>query len=224
MQPRIVEVRKDILRKNDVLARELRERFERSGAAVVSLVSSPGAGKTTLLERTARDLAPSGRIGILVGDLATDRDAQRLNKTGALVRQIITGTVCHLEAAMVQDALEGWKLNELDFLFIENVGNLVCPAGFDLGEGLRFVLLSSPEGDDKPRKYPQAFLTADVLLLTKADLTPHLPFDPDKAAAEALAINPRLRVFRVSALRGDGMDELAGFLEEALAGERAGRA
>ena len=163
------------------------------------------------------------RMAVIEGDIETERDAERIRAKGIPAWQITTGGACHLEAKMVGKVLPSVPA-AIDFLFIENVGNLVCPASFDLGETLRCVLLSSPEGDDKPRKYPQAFLTADVLLLTKSDLVPFLPFDPDKAAAEALAMNPRLRVFRVSALKGEGMDELAAFFAEALARERAGRA
>src|SRR6185295_3847201 len=142
MQPRIVEVRQGVLKKTDLLARELRERFRAAGVYVVNLVSSPGSGKTALLEATLRDLQPDLRVAALVGDLATDRDAQRLGRSGAPVRQITTGTVCHLDAEMLNAALADWDLESLDLLFVENVGNLVCPASYDLGEDLRAVLLS----------------------------------------------------------------------------------
>src|ERR1700730_16207949 len=162
-QPRLVEVRQNVLKQNDLLARSLRQRFEEAGVFVVSLVSSPGAGKTTLLEKTLARLRENGyRVAALVGDLATENDAARLARSQAPVKQIITGTVRHLEAAMVQNALEGWNVNNLDFLFIENVGNLVCPSSYDLGEDLRFVLLSVTEGEDKPLKYPTIFNSADV--------------------------------------------------------------
>jgi hydrogenase nickel incorporation protein HypB len=213
----------DLLGTNKQAAAEIRKELRRRGILCVNLLSSPGSGKTALLEALADRLKGRYRMAVVEGDIETERDAERIRARGVPAWQITTGGACHLEAKMVGAVLREVPA-AIDLLFIENVGNLVCPAGFDLGESLRFVLLSSPEGDDKPRKYPQAFLTSDVLLLTKSDLTPHLPFDPDKAAAEALAINPKLRVFRVSALRGDGMDELAGFLIEALAGERAGRA
>jgi len=156
-EPRLVEVRRSILKQNDVLARELREQFTNAGVCVASLVSSPGSGKTALLEDTLTRLSQNHRVAALVGDLATENDAARLARSGAPVRQITTGTVCHLEAAMVRSALEGWQLGEMDFLFVENVGNLVCPASYDLGEAVRFVLMSVTEGEDKPLKYPTIF-------------------------------------------------------------------
>src|ERR1700719_5271967 len=166
-EPRMVEVRKNVLKQNDVLARALRERFRDEGVSVLSLVSSPGSGKTTFLERTLTLLRPHYRVAALVGDLATENDARRLARSQAPVKQITTGTLCHLEAAMVQSALEGWDLNQLDFLFIENVGNLVCPSSYDLGEDLRLVLISVTEGEDKPLKYPTIFNSADVAVVTK---------------------------------------------------------
>src|ERR1700684_2894025 len=153
-QTRLVEVRQNILKQNDIVARELRQRFHRAGVYVVSLVSSPGSGKTAFLERTLTLMQPNFRVAALVGDLATDNDAARLARSQAPVRQITTGTLCHLEAAMVRTALAGWELEKLDFLFIENVGNLVCPASYDVGENLRVVLLSVTEGEDKPLNYP----------------------------------------------------------------------
>jgi hydrogenase nickel incorporation protein HypB len=186
-------------------------------------LSSPGSGKTTLLEALADRFRGRFRMAVIEGDIETERDAERIRRKGIPAWQITTGGACHLEARMI-----GKVVNDIpaaiDFLFIENVGNLVCPASYDLGESLRLVLLSSPEGDDKPAKYPQAFLSADALILTKADLVPYLPFDPARAAAEALAIKPGLEVFTVSALRGDGLDGLAGFLVEALERLRSGRA
>jgi hydrogenase nickel incorporation protein HypB len=174
---RLVEVRQHVLKHNDVSARALRARFEAAGVYAVSLVSSPGAGKTAFLERTLTELRRDYRVAALVGDLATDNDARRLSRSGAPVRQITTGTVCHLEADMVATALEGWPLVELDFLFVENVGNLVCPASFDLGEALRVVLLFLTEGEDKPLKYPTVFNTADVAVVTKLDLAAAVEFD-----------------------------------------------
>ncbi len=200
-EPRLVEVRKNILKQNDLVARELRQRFRDAGVFVASLVSSPGAGKTTLLERTLTMLHPRCRVAALVGDLATENDAARLARSGAPVRQITTGTVCHLEAAMVQNALDGWALNELDILFIENVGNLVCPASYDLGESMRFVVLSVTEGEDKPLKYPTIFNTADVALITKTDLAEAVGFDWDAALGNIQSVRPGMR-----ALRGLGQD------------------
>ncbi len=175
--PRLVEVRENVLKRNDVLARYLRGRFGEAGVFVVSLVSSPGAGKTMFLEKTLIALRPLCRVAALVGDLATDNDAARLQRTEAPVRQITTGTVCHLEAEMIERALDGWNLDELDCLFIENVGNLVCPSSYDLGEELRLVLMSAPEGEDKPLKYPTIFNTADVAIITKIDLAAAVEFD-----------------------------------------------
>jgi hydrogenase nickel incorporation protein HypB len=160
--PRLVEVRQNVLKANDVMARALRQRFHEARVLVVSLVSSPGSGKTAFLEKTLTMLQPRLRVAALVGDLATENDAARLRRSQARVAQIITGTVCHLDASMVQNALEGWDLAALDFLFIENVGNLVCPASYDLGEDLRLVLMSVTEGEDKPLKYPTIFNGADI--------------------------------------------------------------
>jgi hydrogenase nickel incorporation protein HypB len=160
-EPRLVEVRKNVLKQNDVIARALRERFHQAGVFVVSLVSSPGSGKTAFLEKTLTMMRPHHRVAALVGDLATENDAARLARSNAPVKQIITGTVCHLEAAMVENALQDWDLVDLDFLFIENVGNLVCPSSYDLGEDLRLVLMSVTEGEDKPLKYPTIFNSAD---------------------------------------------------------------
>src|SRR5262249_24078242 len=151
---RLVEVRRNVLKRNDEVARGLRDRFHESGVYVVSMVSSPGSGKTAFLEKTLTLLQPEYRVAALVGDLATENDAARLARSKARVSQIITGTVCHLEAEMVSRALDGWNLGDLDFLFIENVGNLVCPSSYDLGEEMRLVLLSVTEGEDKPLKYP----------------------------------------------------------------------
>ncbi len=174
---RIIEVRQNVLKQNDLVARALRQRFQDAGVFVVSMVSSPGSGKTTLLEKTLTLLQPQYRVAALVGDLATENDAVRLARSQAPVKQITTGTLCHLEAAMVQNALEGWNLDDLDFLFIENVGNLVCPSSYDLGEDLRLVLMSVTEGEDKPLKYPTIFNSADVAVITKMDLAVAVEFD-----------------------------------------------
>ncbi len=204
MPPRIVEVREGVLKKNDQLARELRLRFRRAGVYVVSLVSSPSAGKTAFLEHTLRGLRPR-RVAALVGDLATDNDARRLGRSGAPVRQITTGTVCHLDAAMVAQALEGWELDTVDLLFIENVGNLVCPSSYDLGEDLRVVLMSVTEGEDKPLKYPTIFNSADVAVITKTDLAEAAGFNRDQAHANVRAARPGIEILETSARNGDGM-------------------
>ncbi|MDV6031680.1 MAG: hydrogenase nickel incorporation protein HypB [Phycisphaera sp. RhM] len=207
-QTRLVEVRTKILKQNDVLARELRKRFQQDGVTVVSLVSSPGAGKTALLEDVLLRLRGDYRVAALVGDLATDNDARRLARADVATKQITTGTVCHLEADMVADALQGWNTDELDFLFIENVGNLVCPATWDLGEALRLVLFSVTEGEDKPLKYPTIFNTADVAVITKMDLAAAVEFDAAEAKRSLQSVRPGIETFDVSAKTGEGMAEL----------------
>jgi hydrogenase nickel incorporation protein HypB len=211
--PRLVQVRQHVLKHNDLAARALRARFHEAGTFVVSLVSSPGAGKTMFLEKVLGRLREGHRVAALVGDLATDNDARRLARSQAPVKQITTGTVCHLEADMVAAALDGWALPELDFLFIENVGNLVCPATFDLGEDLRLVLFSVTEGEDKPLKYPTIFNTADVAILTKMDLAGAVEFDAQAAHANIQAVRPEMEIFAVSAKTGEGMEPLLRFLQ-----------
>jgi len=205
--PRLVQVREKVLKQNDLIARELRQRFREAKVLTVSLVSSPGAGKTTFLEKTLSLLRPQYRVAALVGDLATDNDAARLKRTEAPVRQIITGTVCHLEALMVERALEGWDLNNLDCLFIENVGNLVCPSSYDLGEELRLVLMSVTEGEDKPLKYPTIFNSADIAVITKIDLAVAVEFDADAAHRNIQSVRPGMKVLHVSSKTGEGLDE-----------------
>jgi hydrogenase nickel incorporation protein HypB len=220
-EPRLVEVRRNVLKQNDVIARGLREQFRAAGVFVVSLVSSPGSGKTTFLEKTLTLLQPRYRVAALVGDLATENDAKRLARSNAPVKQITTGTLCHLEAAMVQRALEDWNLQELDYLFIENVGNLVCPSSYDLGENLRFVLLSVTEGEDKPLKYPTIFNSADVAIVTKIELEAAVEFDWEAAQKSIHSVRPGMRVFRLSAKTGQGMEEYLSFLAEQLVELRA---
>lgn len=222
MTARIVEVRRDILKKNDLLARALRRRFEDAGVFVVSLVSSPGAGKTTLLRRTLAQLAPTTRTAALVGDLQTDNDARRLAETGVPIRQITTGTVCHLDAAMVETALDGWELDALDLLFVENVGNLVCPASYDLGEALRVVLLSVTEGEDKPLKYPTIFGSADLAVITKIDLAEAVEFDRGAARRAIEAVRPGMDTLEVSARSGAGFETWMAYLTRAHQRARAG--
>jgi hydrogenase nickel incorporation protein HypB len=219
-EPRLIEVRRNILKQNDVIARALREEFRAAGVFVVSLVSSPGSGKTTFLEKTLTQLQPQHRVAALVGDLATENDATRLARSKAPVRQITTGTLCHLEAAMVQKALEGWDLHELDFLFIENVGNLVCPSSYDLGENLRLVLMSVTEGEDKPQKYPTIFNSADVAVITKNELAGAVEFDWEAARKSIESVRPGMQIFRLSAKTGEGMQEYLEFLTARLAEHR----
>jgi len=221
--PRLVEVRQNVLKQNDIVARELRQRFHDSGLYAVSLVSSPGSGKTAFLEKTLTLLKPDYRVAALVGDLATENDAVRLARAQVPVKQITTGTLCHLEAAMVRDAAADWDLRQLDFLFMENVGNLVCPSSYDLGENLRLVLLSVTEGEDKPLKYPTIFNTADVAILTKMDLAEAVEFDLEAAESNIQRVRPGMRVFKVSSKSGAGMSEWIEFLAGARGSGRIRR-
>ena len=221
---RIIEVRQNLLKQNDVVARALRQRFRDAGVFVVSLVSSPGSGKTMLLEKTLGLLQPEFRVAALVGDLATENDAARLARSQAPVKQIITGTVCHLEATMVQQALEGWNLEDLDFLFIENVGNLVCPSSYDLGEDLRLVLMSVTEGEDKPLKYPTIFNSSDVAVITKTDLSAAVEFDAATAARNIQAVRPGMEILHVSAKSTSGMENYLEFLKSRRASMRDSQA
>jgi hydrogenase nickel incorporation protein HypB len=223
MTTKTITVVRDVLATNKQAAAAIRAELRARGILCVNLLSSPGSGKTTLLEALADRFRGRRRMAVIEGDIETERDAERIRAKGVEAWQITTGGACHLEAKMIGKVL-GNVPEAIDFLFIENVGNLVCPASYDLGEDLRLVLLSSPEGDDKPAKYPQAFFSADALVLTKSDLLPYLPFDPRRAAAEALAIKPTLKVFTISALCGDGLDALATYLVEALERLRSGGA
>jgi hydrogenase nickel incorporation protein HypB len=214
MTTRILEVRQGILNKNDQLARELRASYRDAGVLVLNLVSSPGTGKTAFLERTLRTMVDRGdRVAALVGDLETDNDARRLAASGAPVRQINTHGRCHLEAEMVAGHLADWDLAALDVLFVENVGNLVCPSSYDLGEALRVVLLSVTEGEDKPLKYPGIFNSADLAVITKWDLAGPCEFDDAAATAAIHSVRPGLPILRVSAKTGHGMDEWLAYLD-----------
>jgi hydrogenase nickel incorporation protein HypB len=206
LHPRLIEVRQNILKQNDIVARALRERFREMGIRVVSLVSGPGSGKTMLLEKTLLALRDHHKVAALVGDLATENDAARLARAGVPVRQITTGTLCHLEANMVARSLEDWIDPDVEILFIENVGNLVCPSAYDLGESLRVVLLSTTEGEDKPLKYPTIFNTADVAVITKMDLADVVEFDLETAHRNIESVRPGMRVLQLSAKTGQGMD------------------
>jgi hydrogenase nickel incorporation protein HypB len=212
-EPRLVAVRKNVLKQNDVIARVLREQFHESGVFVVSLVSSPGSGKTAFLEKMLTLLATCSRVAALVGDLATENDAARLVRSGAPVKQIITGTVCHLDAVMLKNALDGWNVGPLEFLFIENVGNLVCPSSYDLGENLRLVLLSVTEGEDKPLKYPTIFNSADVAVVTKMDLAHAADFHEEVVIANINAVRPGMLIWKVSAKTGEGIADFLEFLK-----------
>lgn len=216
MTTRIVELRQGILKKNDELARNLRSRFEEAGVLVLNLVSSPGTGKTEFLQRTLRELINSGaRAAALVGDLETDNDARRLAASGAPVRQINTHGICHLEAEMISKHLDGWTLAELDYLFVENVGNLVCPSSYDLGEKIRVALLSVTEGEDKPLKYPTLYNSADVAVVTKMDIAEAVGFDRAAALRNISEIRPGVCIFETSAKTGLGMAEWLAYLKQA---------
>ena len=211
--PKLLEIRQGVLGKNDQLAAALRTRFRREGTYAVNLVSGPGSGKTALLEATLRLLRAQGyQPAALVGDLATENDAARLARSGAPARQIVTAGTCHLEAAMIAGHLEGWLTTPPDFLFIENVGNLVCPASFDLGENLRVALLSVTEGEDKPQKYPPLFNSADAVILTKMDLAAAVEFDMAAARASLRAVAPGVPILESSARSGAGLEEWLAFL------------
>jgi hydrogenase nickel incorporation protein HypB len=218
-----VELRRGILKKNDELAAGLRSQYADAGVLVLNLVSSPGTGKTAFLQRTLTDLrARSAHVAALVGDLETDNDARRLAASGAPVRQINTHGICHLDAEMIGKHLEGWdgvELGALDYLFIENVGNLVCPSSYDLGEGIRVVLLSVTEGEDKPLKYPTMFNSADAAVITKMDIAEPCGFDRELALRNINEIRPGIRIFETSAKTGAGMVEWLAYLEE----QRKGR-
>lgn len=201
-----IPVEKKVLNENQRIALDLRRRFAENAVLCFNFVSSPGSGKTTLLEKTLAGFPAEERIAVLTGDLQTENDARRLARYGFPVQQIVTGGVCHLDGKMIERALERWPLAGLDVLFIENVGNLVCPASYDLGEAAKIVLLSVTEGEDKPLKYPSIFHKSALLILTKIDLLPHVPFDIEAAEANAREVNPGIEILRVSCSTGEGMD------------------
>ena len=219
MKLRVIEIKQGIMRKNDTLAAALRERFAASGTTVVNLLSSPGSGKTTLLEETLRRLAPSFRVGALVGDQATENDAVRLARSGAPVasRSTHEAAECRLDADMITKALDGWDAGPLDALFVENVGNLICPAEYDLGEDLRAVLFSVTEGEDKPLKYPLAFNTSHVALITKIDIAEAVGFDRDAARLSIDQVNPGMPVIELSARTGAGFEQWIDLVTERIA-------
>jgi hydrogenase nickel incorporation protein HypB len=209
MTPAVARVtpEKKILSENDRIAAALREQFHANGIYCINLISSPGAGKTSLLERTLARFRPEERVAVLTGDIATDNDARRLARHGFPTRQITTSGSCHLDGRMIERGLAGWDLSQLDLLLIENVGNLVCPSSYDLGEEDKVVILSTTEGEDKPLKYPGTFFRASTLVLNKIDLLPFVPFDIQAARENARKINPQIRIFEVSCTTGEGLDQ-----------------
>ncbi len=216
-----VKLEESLFKENDRLAQENRKHFDGKNLLAVNLISSPGSGKTSLLEKTIELLKSRYTIGVLEGDIETERDADRVRAKGAYAIQLTTGGACHLEAGLVHKGFHSLEHQlkegeDLDVLFIENVGNLVCPTSFDLGEHVRVVLVSVPEGPDKPAKYPKAFRTADVFIISKIDLLPHFDFDLEKVKKEALSLNPKLKVFTLSTVSGEGMDEWISYVEELI--------
>ncbi len=202
-----VPLERKVLSENDRIAAELRVRFQEHGILCLNLISSPGSGKTTLLERTLEALPRHDRVAVLTGDIQTENDANRLKRFGFPVKQITTGGTCHLDARMIERHLADWNLADLDLLFIENVGNLVCPSSYDLGEAAKIVVLSVTEGEDKPLKYPSIFFKSDLLVLSKTDLLPYVPFDINAAAENARKVHPGMEIVKVSSLTGNGMQE-----------------
>jgi hydrogenase nickel incorporation protein HypB len=209
-----VSLERKVLSENDRIAAELRRQFADQGVLCLNLVSSPGSGKTTLLERTLEAFPANARVGVLTGDIQTENDAARLRRFGFPVRQITTGGTCHLDARMIERALAEWHSVSYDLLFIENVGNLVCPASYDLGEAAKIVVLSVTEGEDKPLKYPAIFLKSKLLVLSKIDLLPYVPFDIAAAEDNARRIHPEIEVVKLSCLTGAGLEQWQSWIEE----------
>jgi hydrogenase nickel incorporation protein HypB len=209
-----VPLEKKVLSENDRIAGELRERFREHNVLVVNLISSPGSGKTSLLEKTLAALPRTERVAVLTGDIQTENDANRLKRFGFPAKQITTGGTCHLDARMIEKHLADWRLDELDLLVIENVGNLVCPSSYDLGEAAKVVLLSVTEGEDKPLKYPSIFFKSELLVITKTDLLPYVPFDIAKAEENARKVHPGMEIVRTSCMSGDGLRDWLQWLED----------
>ncbi|MEM6768651.1 MAG: hydrogenase nickel incorporation protein HypB [Bacteroidota bacterium] len=197
----------NLLKANDFVAEGIRKQMAEQNILMINLVSSPGSGKTTLLQETVKRIGDKARIKILVGDLETERDAERLREVGGEALQIVTGGICHLEAQMVWQGIESLDISDTDILIVENVGNLVCPASFDLGEDLRVTLIATTEGDDKPKKYPKMFLTSELMLVSKADLLPYLPFSVEAVVKDAREINHELEYMTISSTNGDGIEQ-----------------
>ncbi|MFA1770343.1 hydrogenase nickel incorporation protein HypB [Rufibacter glacialis] len=209
----------NLLKANDFVAKAIREKL--SDVLVINVCSSPGSGKTTLMQETGKRLSDKLNLAVLVGDPETDRDAVRMKEVGINALQIVTGGMCHIEAQMILQALDHIDLTGVDLLFIENVGNLVCPAAFDLGEDIRVTVLAATEGDDKPKKYPRMFLTSELMVVSKADLLPYVPFSVEAVTQDAREVNPAIDVMAISSLKGDGMDEWCDWLMAKVAEKKA---
>ncbi len=203
----------NLLKANDFVAEAIRNKMADKGILLVNITSSAGSGKTTLLQETGIRLKDKLKIKILVGDLETERDADRLKASGIEALQIVTGGICHLEGQMIVQAMDNINLDGVDVLIIENVGNLVCPASFDLGEDYRVTLLATTEGDDKPKKYPRMFFTSDLMLVSKCDLLPYLPFSVEASIKDARDVNPNIEAFPISSTSGEGIDRWCDWLE-----------
>jgi hydrogenase nickel incorporation protein HypB len=208
-----VPLEKKILSENDRIAADLRERFQQQGILCLNLISAPGSGKTTLLEKTLESFSQTERVAVLTGDIQTENDATRLQRFGFPVKQITTGGTCHLDARMIERHLADWRLEEVDLLFVENVGNLVCPSSYDLGEAAKIVLLSVTEGEDKPLKYPSIFFKSELLVITKTDLLPYVPFDIVAAEENARRVHPEIEIVKLSCTNGGGFQEWLTWLQ-----------
>jgi len=202
----------NLLKANDFVADIIRKEMLNTDTLLVNITSSAGSGKTTLMQKTAEKLKDKLKMAVMVGDLETERDAERIKEAGIQALQIVTGGICHLEAQMIHQVLDRFDLPNIDLLFIENVGNLVCPASFDLGEDYRVTLMATTEGDDKPRKYPRMFLTSDMMLVSKSDLLPHLPFSVDAVTEDARAVNHEIEVIQISSITEEGIEEWCSWL------------
>lgn len=210
----IITIERKVLEKNDELAMQIRNKFKTNNLFSINIVSSPGSGKTSLLEKTIEELKNKINIAVIEGDVQTDFDAKRVERYGVPVVQIVTNGGCHLEAKLVKDALENIELTKINFLVIENVGNLVCPAGYDLGEDMKVVILSTTEGDDKPLKYPKMFINSSILIINKIDLLPYVNCNLDELKKNALSINPGLKIFETSCTTGEGISNWCGWILE----------
>jgi hydrogenase nickel incorporation protein HypB len=219
-----VPLERKVLNENGRIAEELRRRFAEHGVLCLNLISSPGSGKTTLIERTLESFVPGERVAVLTGDLQTDNDAKRLARFGFPVKQITTGGTCHLDARMIEKALADWPLEDIDLLLIENVGNLVCPSSYDLGEAAKIVVLSVTEGEEKPLKYPSIFFKSELMILNKTDLLPYVPFQVATAEENARRIHAGIEIVRVSCLTKDGLDEWLGWVRRKRAAPRVAAA
>lgn len=203
-----------LLQANDFVAEAIRKEMKQRNILMINITSSAGSGKTSLMQETVKHLKDKVNIAVLVGDLETERDADRIKQVGGNALQIVTGGICHLEAQMIWQAMQSINLEGVELLFVENVGNLVCPASFDLGEDYRVTLIASTEGDDKPKKYPRMFLTSELMLISKADLLPYVPFSIEAVTKDALEVNPKIEVLTISSTSGEGIDKWSEWLME----------